>query len=91
MPKRYLTDDNFYHDTYHIKFFLVYLPVLVSDSFKNYSLHLGQGCGNSRIFYLSRDKSKAKIYLSIENLTCPKEQISLYATVFKQLILSKTV
>ena len=31
------------------------------------------------------------MYLSIENLTCPKEQISLYLTVLKQFILSKTV
>ena len=29
------------------------------------------------------------MYLSIENLTCPKEQISLYLTVLKQFILSK--
>ena len=50
-----------------------------------------QGCGNSKIFYLSRDKKKAKMYLSIENFTCPKEHISLYLTVLKQCILSKTV
>ena len=31
------------------------------------------------------------MYLSIENFTCPKEQISLYLTVLKQFILSKTV
>ena len=29
------------------------------------------------------------MYLSIENFTCPKEQISLYLTVFKQIILLK--
>ena len=29
------------------------------------------------------------MYLSIENFTCPKEQISLYFTVLKQVILSK--
>ena len=38
---------------------------------------LAQGCGNSKKFYLSRDKKKAKMFLSIENFTCPKEQISL--------------
>ena len=43
-----------------------------------------QGCGNSKIFYLSRDKQKAKMYLLIENFACPKEQISLYLTVLKQ-------
>ena len=37
------------------------------------------------------DKWKAKMHLSIENFTCPKEQISLYLTVLKQFILSKTV
>ena len=30
---------------------------------------------------MSRDKSKAKMYLSIENFTCRKEQISLYLTL----------
>ena len=29
------------------------------------------------------------MYLSIENFTCPKEQISLYLTVLKQFILHK--
>ena len=29
------------------------------------------------------------MYLSIENVTCPKEQISLYLTVLKQFILFK--
>ena len=55
------------------------------------SILLEQGCGNSRIFYLSKDKLIAKMYLSIENFTCPKEQISLYRTVLKQFIISKTV
>ena len=40
-----------------------------------------QGCGNSKIFYLSGDKQMAKMYLFIENFTCPKEQISLYCFV----------
>ena len=31
------------------------------------------------------------MYLSIENFTCPKEQISLYCIVLQQFILSKTV
>ena len=30
---------------------------------------------------------KPKLYLSIENFTCPNEQISLYLTVLKQFIL----
>ena len=38
------------------------------------------GCGNSKIYYFCRGKQKAKMYLSIENFTCPKEQISLYLT-----------
>ena len=32
-----------------------------------------------------------KMYLSIENFTCPKEQISLNLTELKQFNLSKTV
>ena len=31
------------------------------------------------------------MYLSIENVTCPKEQISLYLIVLKQFFLLKTV
>ena len=31
------------------------------------------------------------MYLSIENFTCPNEQISLYLSVLKQFTLSKTV
>ena len=34
---------------------------------------------------------KPKCTCPIENFTCPKEQISLYLTVLKQFILSKTV
>ena len=33
----------------------------------------------------------AIMYLSKETFTCPKEQISLYLSVLKQFILSKTV
>ena len=47
--------------------------------------------GNSKIFYLSRDKLMAIMFLSIENFTCPKEQISLFLSVLKQFTLSKTV
>ena len=31
------------------------------------------------------------MYLSLENFTCPKEQISLYLTVLKQFILSPDI
>ena len=33
----------------------------------------------------------AIMYLSKENFTCPKEQISFYLSVLKQFTLSKTV
>ena len=50
-----------------------------------------KGCGNSKIFYLSRDKEMAIIYLSNKNFTCPIVQISLYLSVLKQFTLLKTV
>ena len=50
-----------------------------------------QGCGNSKIFYLSRDKYIAIMYLSNENFTCPIVQISLYLSVLKQFTLLKAV
>ena len=39
--------------------------------------------------YLSRDKLMARMYLSIEKFTCPKEKISLFLSVLKQFNLSK--
>ena len=50
-----------------------------------------QGCGNSKIFNLSRDKLMAIMYLSKENFTCQIVQISLYLSVLEQFTLSKTV
>ena len=49
-----------------------------------------QGCGNSRICYLSRYKLMAIMYLSIENFTCPKEEISLYLSCFFENSMKKS-
>ena len=47
---------------------------LASTELRVLRLHVyAQGCGNNKILYLSK-----------ENFTCPKEQISLYLTVLKQ-------
>ena len=61
-------------------------------SYKGTVLYLSliQACGNNNIFYLSRDKYMALMYLSKENFTCPTVQISLYLSVLKQFTLSKT-
>ena len=57
----------------------------------NYGLYfiVYQGCGNSKIFYFSRGKLKAKMYLSIENFTCPKNKLAYTLQCLNKLFFQK--